>query len=132
VNYVNTYGAKENFEFTREEPLDENYKCGKCGSKKSVKVSQLANRPRVLILHINRFRHKEGQAKKILGNHPIKRMIGEYKLVGFIAHKGTHIHAGHYLYYYRVDEGRWALFNDSRVTEFNVAENEEFEREFRA
>ncbi len=86
----------------------------------------MISKPKILILHINRFRHNQGEIKKILGNHQIKRSIGEYKLVGFVAHKGSHIHAGHYQYYSRVDNHRWALFNDNKVTEFNVGEDEEF------
>lgn len=84
----------------------------------------MINQPKILILHINRFRHNEGETKKILGNNPIKRVIGDYKLVGFVAHKGTYIHAGHYQYYSRIDGNRWALFNDIKVTEFNVGEDE--------
>lgn len=68
----------------------------------------------------------------MLGNNPIKRKIEDYRLVGFVAHKGAHIHAGHYQYYSRIDDNRWALFNDIKVTEFNVTEDEEFEREFRS
>ena len=29
-HYINTYGTKENFDFRKEEVLDENYKCEKC------------------------------------------------------------------------------------------------------
>ncbi len=74
------------------------------------------------MLHINRFSNKKGEVKKLLGNNPIKRTIEDYRLVGFIAHKGSHIHAGHYQYYSRIDENRWALFNDNIVTEFNVGD----------
>jgi uncharacterized UBP type Zn finger protein len=93
-----------------------------------MKITQLINKPRILILHINRFKHNKGESKKILGNNPIKRTIDDYSLAGFVAHKGTYIHAGHYLYYAKIDQTRWALFNDNKVTEFNVAEDEEFER----
>ena len=41
--------------------------------------------------------------------------------MGFISHKGASINAGHYIYYYKADENRWALFNDNKVTEFNIA-----------
>jgi uncharacterized UBP type Zn finger protein len=131
--YVTSYGTKENFELKREELLDENYKCQNCNAKKSsVKITTMVNKPTILILHINRFRHTQEKIKKILGNYPIKRQIDGYTLVGFIAHKGSHINAGHYLYYSRIDENRWALFNDDKVTEFNIGKEEEFEREFRA
>ena len=35
------------------------------------------------------------------------------------------------MYYGKVEAERWGLFNDGRVTEFRVGENEAFEREFK-
>jgi ubiquitin C-terminal hydrolase len=89
-----------------------------------VKITTLINKPRILILHINRFRTTQKGVNKILGNYPIRRSIGDYHLVGFIVHKGSSINAGHYLYYARIEETRWALFNDSKVTEFNIGKEE--------
>lgn len=72
-----------------------------------------------MILHINRFSHEKGVAegvtKKILGNKPIKRKIGNYRFAGFISHRGPIIAAGHYIFYGRIEAGRWAIFNDGSV-----------------
>lgn len=77
--------------------------------------TNIINEPKLLILHINRFSHKEGVSKKNLGNKPIKRKLGNYRLVGFISHRGANISAGHYLFYGRVGKNRWAIFDDIRV-----------------
>lgn len=37
-----------------------------------------------------------------------------YRLAGLICHKGTSVHAGHYVAYVKRD-GEWALFNDEKV-----------------
>jgi ubiquitin carboxyl-terminal hydrolase 5/13 len=41
-----------------------------------------------------------------------------YRLVAFISHKGTSVHAGHYVAYARTGPGsNWVLFNDSKVAD---------------
>lgn len=35
-----------------------------------------------------------------------------YQLVGMICHVGKNVENGHYLYYGKVSEKRWAKFND--------------------
>ena len=57
-----------------------------------------------------------------MGNKPIKRQIGKYHLAGFISHRGAKITAGHYIFYGKVEKGRWAIFDDKRVAEFSVEE----------
>lgn len=82
-------------------------------------------------MHINRFDYKL-RGEKILGNKHIERRIENYRLVGFICHSGERISNGHYVFYGNIDKDRWAIFNDSRVSEISVPEDEQFEREFRA
>ena len=41
---------------------------------------------------------------------------GTYELLGFVNHKGTSVHAGHYVAHVRSGEG-WALFNDNKVVQ---------------
>lgn len=42
----------------------------------------------------------------------------QYRLVAFISHKGTSVHAGHYVAYARAGPGSgWVLFNDSKVAD---------------
>jgi ubiquitin C-terminal hydrolase len=39
----------------------------------------------------------------------------DYQLVGIICHLGKNMEHGHYVYYHKVGEKRWALFNDNVV-----------------
>lgn len=41
---------------------------------------------------------------------------GVFDLLGFVNHKGTSIHAGHYVAHVRSGNG-WALFNDNKVVQ---------------
>lgn len=41
---------------------------------------------------------------------------GSYDLMGFVNHKGTSVHAGHYVAHIRSGAG-WALFNDNKVVQ---------------
>eukprot|EP00753_Platysulcus_tardus_P012821 PLAT3552.2.p1 GENE.PLAT3552.2~~PLAT3552.2.p1 ORF type:complete len:677 (-),score=325.93 PLAT3552.2:156-2186(-) len=42
----------------------------------------------------------------------------KYKLHGFVAHRGTSIHCGHYVAFLRSDDGEWTLYDDSRVSTY--------------
>ncbi|AOW01823.1 YALI0B17072p [Yarrowia lipolytica CLIB122] len=42
-----------------------------------------------------------------------------YELTGIICHKGTSVHAGHYVAYVKKD-GKWILFNDEKVVSSSV------------
>ncbi|KAG5368093.1 Ubiquitin carboxyl-terminal hydrolase 14 [Yarrowia sp. E02] len=43
----------------------------------------------------------------------------KYELTGIICHKGTSVHAGHYVAYVKKD-GEWVLFNDEKVVSSSV------------
>lgn len=70
---------------------------------------------KILIVHINRFSHEDGKAKKELSTQTILRTFGNYDLVGMICHIGKNVEHGHYIYYGKVSAKRWAQFNDQMV-----------------
>jgi ubiquitin carboxyl-terminal hydrolase 5/13 len=39
---------------------------------------------------------------------------GKYRLMGMVSHMGTSTHCGHYVAHV-VKDGRWVIFNDSKV-----------------
>ena len=42
------------------------------------------------------------------------RLCAEYELLGFVSHMGTSTMCGHYVCHIK-KEGRWVIFNDSKV-----------------
>ncbi|XP_074495529.1 ubiquitin carboxyl-terminal hydrolase 46-like isoform X2 [Sebastes fasciatus] len=109
------------------------FKC-KCGGKTSVLKSSFATLPKVLILHLKRFRfspsypyrlEKAGDPVKLLRDLVVssKQGGGCYSLVNVIDHFGT-LKAGHYISESVHPEvcpdefdDRWLTFNDLKVTE---------------
>lgn len=42
----------------------------------------------------------------------IQRQFMNYELCGMICHIGKNVEHGHYIYYAKIGEKRWAQFND--------------------
>jgi ubiquitin C-terminal hydrolase len=73
---------------------------------------------KILIVHINRFSLCDGEAYKELSTQRILRKFLNYELVGMICHSGKKVTWGHYMYYHKLTDKRWAHFNDRVVEEF--------------
>jgi len=50
------------------------------------------------------------------GPAEIEQGPANYELKGFISHKGTSVHCGHYVAHVKQD-GRWVLYNDEKVVQ---------------
>ncbi|RKP21674.1 ubiquitinyl hydrolase [Rozella allomycis CSF55] len=60
------------------------------------------------------FSHPDCGESPSGGNEKSQDGEGNYKIVGFISHKGSSVHCGHYVCHLLVDD-KWILFNDNRV-----------------
>lgn len=71
--------------------------------------------------------------KKELSTQTISRHFKNYELIGMIFHIGKNVEAGHYVYYAKRGEKRWAELNDTITYEFELdKEDEQFELEMKA
>eukprot|EP01136_Pigoraptor_vietnamica_P029927 Opistho-1_new@88513 len=50
-----------------------------------------------------------------------REAIPKYRLHAYVTHKGTSVHCGHYVAHVRMDDGRWAFFNDEKVADHGDA-----------
>ena len=107
---------------------DNAWKCPKCGKVQAVKEMTVFRAPRVLIIHLKRFKHSKGYVKKndsavavsrelnlaglMSGSNPY-RTETPYCLYAMSCHSGG-LGGGHYTAYAQV-HGRWWSFNDSSV-----------------
>ena len=91
------------------------YPCPKCKERFFTKTTTLTLKGSILIVHINRFSVSKGELRKELPTKSIQRNIGNYELVGMLFHIGKRMQSGHYTYYSRIDQKRWADMNDGTV-----------------
>ncbi|KAJ1416926.1 hypothetical protein B484DRAFT_305941, partial [Ochromonadaceae sp. CCMP2298] len=128
--------------FTAEEVLDnENmYLCEKCSTKrKSIKTLSIFKYPRVLVIHIKRFRYSSARRVKLFDDvkfptsglnlepfvsadlPPMAPATPVYDLIGVCNHHGT-LNSGHYIAHADTsgagarDPKKWMKFNDARVS----------------
>lgn len=95
----------------RSEQLTD-YECDTCSSRKVSNRTQLRPNCQTLIVHINRFSMSAGLPKKELPTQRIPRLFAHHHLVGILFHIGKNVQSGHYVYYQKVGERRWAELND--------------------
>ena len=69
----------------------EGYKCEKCSQTECKLEKTIKPKSEVLIVHINRFEHIKGVAKKLLSTQKIVRKFLDYELQGIIFHFGRDV-----------------------------------------
>lgn len=123
--------------FLQEEEVEK--KCNKCSCTKATVSHCIVKTPRVLVLHLKRFRPNfatqtydklttavQAQQSINIGNvcecqEEESDLQYSYDLQGVISHAGSSIYAGHYVSdVFDQDTGKWHNYDDSYVKEFNV------------
>ena len=107
--------------FHRTENLSDSH-CGHCNTHNSKKKLTIITLPRILVIHLSRFRglQKINKHVRFDAHVSIKYNIDnneyntQYQLTGIVVHIGRSIQAGHYVSYVRA-EGMWFKMNDDRV-----------------
>lgn len=76
--------------------------------------------PLVLLVHLERYSFKNDKQIKELGSSNIPRTFKNFKLMGIISHIGKNPMCGHYVLYWKKEPLIWLEFNDERVYEFHL------------
>lgn len=102
---------------------EEMWHCPKCNEKrKASKRQSIVEWPKYLLIYLKRFEiTSTGRYQK--NNQLLEIPIlwrGCYKLIGAMIHNGS-LSGGHYVSV-GLENGRWYLFDDSRVSEINESE----------
>lgn len=89
------------------------------------KITKVCTYPRILVLHINRFRGLDKSQQPVLGLLPQLTVpfrgdpsqTTTYQLSGFVCHLGRSKHHGHYVaYVLDTSTDRWYLCNDDHIS----------------
>ena len=112
---------------------DNAWKCPKCGKVQASKEMTVFRCPRVLIIHLKRFKHSKGYVKKndsqvaaprsldlgpFMTSSPYRSQT-QYRLYAMSCHSGG-LSGGHYTAYAQAGD-RWFSFNDSSVHQVEEA-----------
>ena len=107
--------------FHRTENLSDSH-CEHCNTHNSKKKLSIITLPRILVIHLSRFRglQKINKHVRFDAQVSIKHNIDnneyntQYQLTGIVVHIGPSIQVGHYVSYVRAGE-MWFKMNDDRV-----------------
>lgn len=112
---------------------DNAWKCPRCGKVQASKEMTVFRSPRVLIIHLKRFKHSKGYVKKndsqvavplsldlapFMTSSPYRSQT-QYRLYAMSLHSGG-LGGGHYTAYAQAGD-RWFSFNDSSVHQVEEA-----------
>ena len=112
---------------------DNAWKCPRCGKVQASKEMTVFRSPRVLIIHLKRFKHSKGYVKKNDSQVAVPRTLDlapfmtsspyrsetQYQLYAMSLHSGG-LGGGHYTAYAQAGD-RWFSFNDSSVHQVEEA-----------
>ena len=107
--------------FHRTEDLPDSH-CEHCNTHNSKKKLSIITLPRILVIHLSRFRGLQKMDEYVRFNAQISIEYNiqnndyntQYQLTGIVVHIGASIAVGHYVAYVRAGE-MWFKMNDSKV-----------------
>ncbi|KUM65309.1 hypothetical protein ACN42_g1750 [Penicillium freii] len=134
-------GCLDSFTAAEDLHADASYHCEKCGNtpQRASKRLQIRKLPVMLCMQLKRYEHSSNSSEKMNGhidfplsvnmlpytvrkdNLPVDMSNYMYDLSTVIVHKGT-MDSGHYYAYTRIDNDKWVLMDDNKVTIAGVAE----------
>jgi len=91
-------------------------KCEKCQEKtQAQRQTRIGNTPKCLFIRLQPFQENQEEIQMDLPMCLTLNNNLDYELKGFIEHKGSSIHYGHYVAYC-LDGNGWNCYNDDRIT----------------
>ncbi|KAJ5505340.1 Peptidase C19 ubiquitin carboxyl-terminal hydrolase 2 [Penicillium expansum] len=134
-------GCLDSFTAAEDLHADAAYHCEKCGNtpQRASKRLQIRKLPVMLCMQLKRYEHSSNSSEKMNGhidfplsvnmlpytvkkdNLPVDMSNYMYDLSTVIVHQGT-MDSGHYYAYTRIDNDKWVLMDDNKVTIAGVAE----------
>ena len=108
--------------FHRTENLYD-YRCEHCNSYNSKKKLSIITLPRILVIHLSRFRGLQKIHEYVRFNTQVSIKYNtdgseyhkQYRIMGIVVHLGSSIASGHYIAYIRAGE-KWFKMNDDTVS----------------
>ncbi|KAJ5544559.1 Peptidase C19 ubiquitin carboxyl-terminal hydrolase 2 [Penicillium sp. DV-2018c] len=134
-------GCLDSFTAAEDLHADAPYHCEKCGNtpQRASKRLQIRKLPVMLCMQLKRYEHTSNSSEKMNGHidfpltlnmlpytvkkdhNPVDMSQYMYDLSTVIVHEGT-MDSGHYFAYTRLENDKWVLMDDNKVTVVGVAD----------